>query len=118
MEALQLPHIKPIRFADKIIYSNQESARVSISFEILPSLAMMVEAAAQSSAALSSDNPVKEGFLLAMKDIVLIQKPTKKSLEVEIKLIHSFKEMYLIDFQVFEDVCLIVTGNLTIKSIT
>ncbi len=117
MQKLQLPHQKPIRFANNILHCNEKNARVLVEFECLPTLAMMIEAAAQSSAALHSDVTMKEGFLLAMKDISLIQKPTKQQMEVELTLLHTLDEMFLIDFQVFEDDITLVKGKLTLKRV-
>ena len=77
---------------------------------------MMIEAAAQGSAALSLDEQLQEGFLVGMKDIVLMQKPTEKLLEVEVHLAHSLGTMSMIDFQIFEGESVLGSGNLTIKS--
>jgi len=116
MGILNLSHKKPILFAEKTIYIKDNRARVLVRFETIPTLPMIIEAAAQSSAALSLDEETHEGFLVGIKDIILMQKSTEKRLEIEVHQIHSFDEMNLIDFQIFENDSMLGRGNLIIKS--
>jgi len=113
MSELNLPHIAPIRFAKRILHKDAIKARVVVKFPQTPSLAMMIEAAAQSSAAFS-DGSKKDGYLVGMKNIKLLNGASKNSLEVEIVMKHSIENMSLLDFEVYEKNLLLCKGSLTI----
>jgi hypothetical protein len=52
---MNLPHQAPIRFVEKIIEKNEDFYLVACSFPYIPTLSMVSEAAAQSSAAFGQD---------------------------------------------------------------
>ena len=113
MTKIKLPHLAPIRFAQDILQKEEKTARVSLEFEMLPSLAMLVEAAAQSTAAFrESDN--ENAYLVSLKNIKLIQKPLQKSLEVFIVDEHRLDKMRYVGFEIFEKEISIATGTLVI----
>lgn len=111
---LELPHKAPILFAKKILSRDANRARVSVEFPEIPSLAMLVESAAQSATAIETASPITSAYLVSMKNIKLITTPRKKYFEVEVSNEHNLNNMKLINFQVFEDAELISTGSLTI----
>jgi len=113
MKELSLPHIAPIRFAQDILFKEQNSARVSLSFDELPSLGMMVEAAAQSSAAFG-DEENSGGFLVSLKNIKLLQKPTKLVLEVSLTNEHNLQAMSYFSFNVYEGLEELLCGSFVI----
>lgn len=113
MQKIDLPHEEPIRFAKHIIYSDANQATVQVEFSHIPSLAMLIEASAQSSSALSESN-VKKGYLVSFKNIELLHPPTKNSLEVEATHQNTLANMKLISFRVFENQMKIATGSLVI----
>ena len=113
MQALNLPHIEPIRFAKHIISKESDRARVAIEFDEIPSLAMLIEAAAQSSAAIGEDN-AKMGFLVSLKNVKLLTPPTKKILEVEVVNEHNMENMKMMSFDIFEDETKVSTGSFMI----
>ena len=113
MLELNLPHIEPIRFAKYILSKNATSARVVVEFSQIPSLAMMIESAAQSSAAFS-DGSKRDGYLVGMKNIKLLNAASENSLEVEIVMKHSIENMSLLDFEVYEEKLLLCKGSLTV----
>jgi len=113
MLELNLPHIEPIRFAKDILSKNSTTARVLVEFSQTPSLAMMIEAAAQSSAAFS-DGSKKGGYLVGMKNIKLLNAASENFLEVEVVMKHSIENMSLLDFAVYEKSLLLCKGSLTI----
>jgi len=110
MRELKLPHIAPIRFAQEILRDTQESKRVSLVFEEIPSLGMMVEAAAQSSAAYGNED-AQSGFLVSLKNVKRLQNPTKKELEVSLVNESNLGTMSSFSFEVFEAEVLCVSGN-------
>ncbi|SFV62640.1 3-hydroxydecanoyl-[ACP] dehydratase [hydrothermal vent metagenome] len=113
MQELSLPHIAPIRFADKILFKEETTARVSLTFDSLPNLGMMIEAAAQSSAAFS-DGTKKGGFLVSLKNIKLLQKPTKLELEVSLSNEHTLQDMSYFSFLIYEGSVELVSGSFVI----
>lgn len=86
---MNLPHQKPIKFVQEIIERQDQYNIVSCLFPSIPTLAMVCEAAAQSSASFSqSTEEEKIGFLVSLKNIELLK--TLESLEYEIKIEKSF----------------------------
>ncbi len=83
-------------------------------FDEIPSLAMLVESAAQSTSAIDKDSTIKNAYLVSMKNIELLTNPKKKYFEVEVVYEHNLDNMKLISFKIFEDIKLISTGSLTI----
>jgi len=73
----------------------------------------MIEAAAQSSAAFS-DGSKRDGYLVGMKNIKLLNAASENSLEVEIVMKHSIENMSLLDFEVYEEKLLLCKGSLTV----
>jgi len=113
MQELNLPHQEPIRFAKEIISKELNRARVRIGFDEIPSLAMMIEAAAQSSAA-TGEGDAKMGFLVSLKNVKLLAPPTKTILEVEVVNEHNIQNMKMMNFDIFEDETKISTGSFMI----
>jgi len=113
MAEIKLPHLAPIKFAKEIISTTNSSAEVEIEYEQLPSLAMLVEAAAQSCAALKTDKN-EEAFLVSLKGIKLLQKPTKMRLRASINEEHRLDKMRYVSFEIFEDKSCIAEGTLVI----
>ena len=111
---VQLPHLAPLRFLKKILSHNEKEARTLVSFDEIPSLAMLIESAAQSSSALNSTQKVKNAFLVSIKDIQLLQEPQKPIFEVLVKNKYTLENMKLIDFEIFEDLKVIANGSLTL----
>ncbi len=111
MQELNLPHIFPIKFARYIISNDESSARVQVEFESLPSIGMLIEAAAQSSAAIGKKQSSKMGFLVSLKNVKLLNSPTKKILEVQVKHEHSMENMKMMQFDIFEEDLKISTGS-------
>ena len=71
---MNLPHREPLIFAKEILLREDDTVQVRCEFNMLPTLAMFVEAAAQSSAAFNSngDNKAKIGFLTMANDVKLL----------------------------------------------
>ena len=113
MKELSLPHLSPIRFAQNIIFLEDTKARVSLSFDELPSLGMMIEASAQASAAFS-DGSAKGGFLVSLKNVKLLSKTKSMSLEVSLSKEADLGSMSSFSFVVYEDTKELVNGSFVI----
>ena len=83
MKELPLPHKKPIRFAQYTLSRQENIAIVRVEFNYIPSLAMIVESAAQSSAAFS-DNHGQIAFLISLKNIEQFQELEDLAYDVEV----------------------------------
>ena len=88
-------------------------ARVGVEFNEIPSLAMMVEAAAQSSSAIGNED-IDIAYLVSMKNIQLLTPPVQNKFEIEVINEHNLENMKLISFNVFEEEKVIANGSFTI----
>jgi hypothetical protein len=111
--AIKLPHIAPIKFAKYILEKEEKTARVLLEFPQIPSLAMMVEAAAQSSASFRS-NDNENAYLVSLKNIKLLQKPTSMQLESRVVDEHRLEKMRYVGFEIFEKETCVASGTLVI----
>ena len=109
MIGLNLPHQAPVKFAKYIISKDEASALVRAEFESLPSLAMLVEAAAQSSAAFS-DGKEKMGFLVTLKNIKLLQKPEAIEYDIRVTYEHAIDALTYFSFEVKDKEVTIASG--------
>jgi len=115
MKSLNLPHAPPILFAKEILSLQESSARVKIEFEEIPTLGMLIEAAAQSSAAISDEEQrTKMGFLVSLKNIKLLTPPQRKTLEVQVSNEHTMENMKMMNFLIYEDKTQIAEGSFMI----
>ena len=66
---MNLPHQEPIRFAQNILEEKDDYKLISCTFPYIPTISMISEAAAQSSAsfAQSINEEPKIGFLISLK---------------------------------------------------
>jgi len=113
MTEIKLPHIAPIKFAKYTLEKDELRARVLLEFPQLPTLAMMVEAAAQSSASFRS-NDKENAYLVSLKGIKLLQKPTSTTLEAKVVDEHRLDKMRYVGFEIFEKETCVAKGTLVI----
>lgn len=112
---MNLPHQPPIRFVKKIIEKNQDFYIVKCSFPYIPTLSMVSEAAAQSSAAFAQDK--KEavvGFLISLKNVEIRSEFIKKDYEIKISKSFNFGTMTEYKFKLFDEKNIYAIGQLTI----
>lgn len=114
MTKIKLPHLAPINFAKFTLHKDEKTSKVLIEFQQIPTLPMLVEAAAQSSASFRIDDS-ESAFLVSLKDIKLLEKPTKMTLVVHARDEHRLDKMRYVGFDIFEDesVC-VASGTLVI----
>lgn len=109
MKTLNLPHLAPIRFAKYAISKEEKSAVVRVEFAEIPSLAMLVEAAAQSSAVFDRGDG-KMGYLVTLKGIKLLQEPKSLSYDVKIASEHEMDKLTYFNFKSYDADELVATG--------
>lgn len=109
MKSLNLLHKEPILFAKEIQSIINNIAIVKVEFTTVPTLAMLVESAAQSSAAFSESNESK-GFLVTLKNIKLVNKPEALEYEVKIKFEHQLEALTYFNFEIIADSKIIAIG--------
>lgn len=99
---MKLPHQAPIRFAHTIVDCQDNKACVQCTFPSIPSLAMLFEAAAQSSIAFQQDSE-QIGYIVSVKDLILLQ--TIKQKELLVKLTQTTQMSHINEFQfIIEDI--------------
>lgn len=99
---MNLPHLPPIRFAKDVLFRGENRAKVLCEFPFIPTLPMLVEAAAQSTSAFSNTDTPKNGFLVLIKDVTLHAKAQSLICVVTIELKLSLGHSSEFFFEVFE----------------
>lgn len=113
---LSLPHLDAIKFAKNILSQDKKTVRIHAIFPSIPTLAMLVESAAQGSSALMDTNRIKNAYLVGMKNIQFYTNPNKQELELELTTGHALGNMIIIDFKVFEKDIFLADGSLTLAT--
>jgi len=90
---VKLPHQDPLVFAKEILVLNKKEASVHCSFKETPSLAVFIEAAAQSSAAFFQEGDYKLGFLANAKNIKWLNTTEDKEFIIHLTLNLTFETM-------------------------
>ncbi len=115
MSDFSIPHLPPVRFVDSVLYADENRTEVKISFDILPSLAMLVEAATQSSSGIKDDEGgEKMGFLVSLKDVKLLKEISSKEYTVLVELIHKIDNFKSLLFAIMDKKQKIAEGNFSI----
>ncbi len=110
MIEIQLPHLPPILFAKKLLKKDGNMANVLIEFEEYPTLAMLLEAAAQSSSAFRKHEE-ESAFLVSARDVELLMEPNSTVLTAQIIDEHTLDNFRYVSFQIFESDKLIAKGS-------
>lgn len=97
---MNIPHLKPVKFAQKILFTDKDEAKVQCQFPEIPTLAMFFEAAAQSSAAFSQEK-AEMGFVISLKDIILHQSTDKLNVIVHIQKKAQINSICEFEFKIF-----------------
>ena len=114
---MNLPHQEPIRFAQKILEEKDDYKIISCIFPYVPTLSMVSEAAAQSSASFAQeekDSLPKIGFLISLKNIKQLVELKEKEYEIKIEKSFNFGIMTEFAFELRKNDKVFITGNLTI----
>jgi len=113
---MNIPHQEPIKFAKELLEVNKEFVKVKCSFKIIPTLPMLFEAAAQSSAGFSQDEEIKVGFLVSLKDVKQNEEPDILDFIIKVEKNLEFGAVCEFSFNVFdlEENTNYATGVLTV----
>jgi hypothetical protein len=114
MMLLDIPHQVPIRFAQEVLARTQTTAKVRAIFPFEPTLGMLMEAAAQSSAAFSFD-AAKIGWVVALKEVKLLKKPLILDMIVHITMETTVGELTEVSFIVVNEEETFATGKIILK---
>ncbi len=116
MGDFSIPHQPPIRFAHSIIKADEQECFVNVSFDSIPTLAMLIESAAQSSLAMFDDDSSMEvGFLVSLKNIKLLKGLTTKDYIVKVELASNLGIFRSKKFEIFEHKkYLVATGDFSV----
>ncbi|QIR75782.1 hypothetical protein FA592_05875 [Sulfurospirillum diekertiae] len=99
---MNLPHLPPIRFVKEVFTCNDKHATVLCEFPCLPTLPMLIEAAAQASSAFAKSDTLQNGFLVLIKDVSLHVKVQSLTCVIIIEARTSLGNSSEFYFEVFE----------------
>jgi len=114
---LPLPHQPPILFAkEKLQTINETTKSVALSYEFIPTLAMLIEGASQASVvfAKENENKPKEGYVLSLHAINAYKKATSTQLQAILEQTANLGEMLRYDFSVYENEKLLADGSFVV----
>ena len=112
MIELALPHIAPIRFAKYVVSKDDSQAVVRNEFTTVPSLGMLIEAVAQSSAAFAEeDSKGNVGYLTTLRNVKLLTKPSSLEYNITITQTQQVANFGYFSFEVNQKEELIATGS-------
>lgn len=115
MTEISLPHTAPIKFVKSLLQTDERSAVVQIAYDELPSIGMLIEAAAQSSAGISDkENIGRMGFLVSLKNIKLLEEIKFYEYIVKIELVSKLDNFKSLRFEIFDDDQMIAKGSFAI----
>ena len=113
---MNLPHQEPLIFAQEIRHQSNEKVEVLCDFKQLPTLAMFIEAGAQSSSAFNQEQNISMAFVTMVKNVQLLEAiQTERYLfKVTQKAVVDKYRQY--DFEAYEEGCFvcIVKGSFTL----
>lgn len=113
---MNLPHLAPILFAKEVLESNEKEVIIQCSFPYSPSLAMLCEAAAQSSAAFiekKQEDP-QIGYLVSLKDISQIKEIKECEYNLRVRKNAEIGNMCEYEFEVLLNNTLYSKGTFTV----
>ena len=80
--------------------------------EIIPTLGMLIEAAAQSSSGIVNDNTnSRVGFMVSLKNIKLLQEPQDTTFVVDVKVDYKIQDLKYISFSIIKNDIKIAEGS-------
>jgi len=110
-----IPHIPPIRFVKSLISSDEKGASALVGFDTIPTLGMFVEAAAQSSSGIVSNNDnIEMGFLVTLKNIKLLQEPKSTTYIINVQLDYKLENFKSLSFDALDNDIVIATGSFSV----
>jgi len=115
---IDIPHLPPIRFAQEVVSRlDSQTIVVCCTFDSPPSMAQMIEAAAQSSAGFGVQKG-QDGYLVQVKDVNVLEKPAQTTLFVKVVNTATLGNTSQFSFEFFKEDSVstppLCSGNFTI----
>ena len=111
----RLPHQAPVRFVTEVIKDGEVDSISMVTFNEKPTLAAIVEAAAQNVIFIASLYRVYDGGVLTgMKNVSLIEPLEMGTYRIESKISAQLESFCIFSFQLFADKILMVEGEFNV----
>ena len=111
----QLPHLAPVRFIKEILLAEEIEAASTVEFKEKPTLAAVVEAAAQNVIFITSlYRDYDGGVLTAMKNVQLLEPLVQGDYRVESKISTKLGNFSLFKFKLSQNDKVFVEGEISI----
>ena len=112
-----IPHIPPIRFVKSLPFADKKNATVEVDFKEIPTLGMIVEAAAQASAGVldGDKEKVQMGFLITLRNIKLLNELKSSKYIFQMHLEHKVENFKTFSFSVLDNTINVAEGTITIS---
>jgi len=115
LDDFSIPHLPPIRFVKSLLKADETTASVKVGFDEIPTLGMLIEAAAQSSSGIKDDeNNGRMGFVITLKNIKLLEEVTQKEFIVNVELVHKLDNFKSLSFEILQDDIKVAIGGFSI----
>ena len=111
----RLPHLAPVRFVTEVLEANEEDAVSTVTFKEEPTLAAIVEAAAQNVIFITSlYRDFDGGVLTAMKKVKLLKPLEEGAYRVESSITARLDNFSMFKFKLSQDDEVFVEGEMSI----
>jgi predicted type IV restriction endonuclease len=111
----RLPHLAPVRFVTEVLVAGEMDAACTVRFEEEPTLAAIVEAAAQNVIFIASlYRDFDGGVLTAMKKVKLLKALSKGSYKVESVISARLDNFSMFKFTLLQENEVFVEGEMSI----
>ena len=111
----RLPHLAPVRFVTEVLLADETESASIVTFKEAPTLAAVVEAAAQNVIFIASlYRDFDGGVLTAMKNVTLLEPLTQGDYKVESKISTRLDNFSLFTFKLSQNDKVFVTGEMSI----
>lgn len=112
---ISIPHGDDIRFVKEIVELQSDSVVTLCEFDPFPSIAMLVEASAQTAAAYmtSTDDRGLLGFLVGVRRFILLEKDLPSKLHFDLVIKNALDSMYYGVVRIFSNEKEVANGELS-----
>ena len=111
----RLPHLAPVRFVKEVLLADETESASIVAFKEQPTLAAVVEAAAQNVIFIASlYRDFDGGVLTAMKNVNLLEPLVQGDYKVESKISTRLDNFSLFAFKLSQNDKVFVTGEMSI----
>ena len=111
----RLPHLAPVRFVKEVLVAGENNAVCMVEFQEAPTLAAVVEAAAQNVIFIASlYRDYDGGVLTAMKNVKLIENMSAGTYKVESDIAARLDNFSMFSFKLSQNEKVFVEGEMSI----